>query len=60
MAKSKNKIDKENFIEFLASATPTELNQLIKEKGKPLKTWSPIYFFRYPEQQEQNGGNNNE
>lgn len=56
----KNKIDKDNFINFLASATPEQLNQLIREKGKPPKTWSPIYFFRYPEQQEENyGGNNN-
>lgn len=52
------KIDRDNFIEFLASATPAELNKLIEEKGKPPKEWSPIYFFRHPEQIE-NGGTNN-
>ena len=54
------RLDKENFIDFLASATPSDLNELIKQKGKPPKLWSQIYFFRYPEQQNQDGGNNNE
>lgn len=52
---STNKIDKDNFLEFLASATPRELNKLIEEKGKPPKNWCPIYFFRYPEQIELGG-----
>jgi len=47
---STRKIDKDNFIEFLASATPRELNRLIEEKGKPPKRWSPVYFFRHPEE----------
>lgn len=52
-------IDKENFIEFLSSATPVELNKFIEEKGKPPKLWSPVWFFRYPEQvtMYNNGGN---
>lgn len=38
-------ICKENFIEFLASATPEEVNQMILEKGKPRKMIEPMIFF---------------
>ena len=44
----KPSIDKENFIEFLANATPEELNQRILEHGKPRKPYNPIYVFRDP------------
>lgn len=51
---AKGKIDKDNFIEFLAKATPEDLNQLILQQGKPPKLWTPIYVFKYPK--EENGG----
>lgn len=57
---TKPSIDKQNFIDFLASATPKELNKYIEEKGKPPKLWSPVYFFRYPEQVTDYGGKENE
>jgi len=38
-------IDKNNFIDFLANATPEEVNRYILEKGKPRKLISPMYFF---------------
>ena len=47
-AKSKNTgfvISKENFIDFLASATPEEVNRYILEKGKPMKLFEPMVFF---------------
>ncbi len=45
MKKNKFKMDKDDFIEFLASATPEEVNALIEEKGKPRKLINPIIFF---------------
>lgn len=45
---AKPKINKEDFIEFLATATPEELNERILEKGKPRKPYCPIYVFRDP------------
>lgn len=38
-------IEKDNFIEFLASASPEEVNQYILEKGKPPKLIEPMIFF---------------
>ena len=38
-------IDKDSFIDFLASATPEEINKYIIEKGKPRKIVSPMYFY---------------
>ena len=38
-------IDKDNFINFLASATPEEVNRYILEKGKPRKLDSPLYYI---------------
>ena len=45
MKKNKFKIDRDDFIEFLASASPEEVNALITEKGKPRKLVNPIIFF---------------
>lgn len=42
-------IEKEDFIKFLASATPEEVNELILEKGKPPKLIEPMIFFDRPE-----------
>ena len=39
-------VSKENFIEFLASASPEEINKLILEKGKPPKLIEPMVFFK--------------
>lgn len=51
----KPSISKTDFIDFLASATPEEINQYILEKGKPRKPIWPMYFFpREEEQQEKN------
>ena len=41
-----NSITKDNFIEFLANATPEEVNQYILEKGKPRKLVEPMIFFK--------------
>lgn len=43
--KSIQKIEKNEFIQFLASATPEEVNKLILEKGKPRKLIEPMIFF---------------
>lgn len=42
---SKFKINKDNFIQFLANSSPEEINEFIKEKGKPMKIIEPIVFF---------------
>ena len=39
------KIEKDNFIDFLSSASPDEVNKLILEKGKPRKLIEPMIFF---------------
>lgn len=46
-------LSKEEFIEFLASATPQELNELISNKGKERKLYCPFYQFRNTEDQEE-------
>ena len=38
-------ITRDNFIKFLAEATPEEVNRLITEKGKPRKLIEPMIFF---------------
>lgn len=43
--KQKDEIPKEDFIKFLASLSPEEVNKLISEKGKPPKRIEPIFFF---------------
>ena len=42
---SKPVIEKQDFIKFLASATPEEINKYIAEKGKPGRLIEPIIFF---------------
>ena len=48
----KPSINKNDFIEFLASATPEEVNRYILEKGKPKKPIWPMFFFPREEEQE--------
>lgn len=48
----KPSINKTDFIEFLASATPEEINKYILEKGKPKKPVWPMFFF--PREEENN------
>ena len=48
-------LSKEEFLEFLSSATPQELNELISNKGKERKLYNPFYQFRNTEEiQEEN------
>lgn len=54
MSKLKNKgfsIAKDDFIEFLANATPEEINKYILEKGKPRKLIEPMVFFNTKDEQ---------
>lgn len=39
-------VEKEDFIDFLASSTPEEINKYIVEKGKPAKPIQPIIFIK--------------
>lgn len=41
----KPSIRKKDFIDFLANATPEEVNKYILEKGKPRKLIHPMFFF---------------
>lgn len=43
-------LSKEEFLEFLSSATPQELNELISNKGKERKLYNPFYQFRNTEE----------
>lgn len=52
--KSANGVSKDNFIEFLANATPEEVNQYILEKGKPRKLVEPMIFFKDRDQKRSN------
>lgn len=46
MIKKEDKtIDKDDFIEFLASMKPGDTEKLIRERGKPLKPICPAFFF---------------
>lgn len=54
------KVSKEDFIAFLSSATPEDLNDSILRKGKPPKPYSPIYFYRGKYKFDENGGISNE
>ena len=47
-------IEKDNFIEFLASASPEEINQYILDKGKPPRLIEPMIFFNKNENEKQN------
>lgn len=55
MAKDKKpSISKENFIDFLSSATPEQINDLIVKKGKPPKIYTPLFIYKRPEDREPN------
>lgn len=41
----KPSINRQDFIDFLASSTPEEINKYILEKGKPRKVIHPMFFF---------------
>ncbi len=41
----KFKISKNDFIDFLISASPAEVNKYILEKGKKPKPITPVIFF---------------
>lgn len=43
--KSDKTIEKDDFIEFLASMKPGDTDKLIREKGKPPKLICPAFFF---------------
>lgn len=47
-------IPKEDFIEFLASATPEEINNYIQEKGKPRKVFYPLIYHPKKSKEETN------
>lgn len=38
-------LERDNFIQFLASSTPEEINEYILQRGKPPKLIEPIIFF---------------
>ena len=42
----KPELSKDELIEFLASATPQEVAELISNRGKPRKLYNPFYTFR--------------
>ena len=42
--KPKFTMKKEDFISFLSSATPEEINNYIQEKGKPRKVFCPLFY----------------
>ena len=46
-SKEKNKftMEKDDFIDFLSSATPVEVSNLIANKGKPMKLNKGTIFF---------------
>lgn len=47
-------ITKNDFIAFLSSATPEEINNVIAERGKPAKRINPIIF--YDKREKKQGG----
>lgn len=61
MSKKKNdkpELSKDELIEFLASATPQEVAELISNRGKPRKLYNPFYTFRNKDDEsiKSNGG----
>lgn len=40
------KVSKDDFIDFLATATPEEVSDMIAKKGKPRKLIEPMIFFK--------------
>lgn len=47
-------IKKEDFINFLASSTPEEINVYIQEKGKPRKVFCPLIYHPNKSKEETN------
>ena len=45
-------VSRNNFINFLASATPEEINQYISEKGKPGKLIDPMNIYSEKKKKE--------
>ena len=45
MKKKSFEIAKDDFISFLANSSPEEINNYIKERGKPCKPYEVIIFF---------------
>lgn len=43
--KDKPSVDREDFIAFISSMTPAEINKLIEEQGKPPKLIEPLFFL---------------
>lgn len=54
MKPDKPKVQKEDFIDFLCRATPEEINDMILNRGKPRKPYSPFYVFRNKEKSNEN------
>lgn len=50
--KPKFGMKKEDFIDFLASATPEEINNYIQEKGKPRKVFCPLFYHEKHSKEE--------
>ena len=42
---TKDSISKDNFIDFLVSRSPGDINKMIEDKGKPPKRICPMFFF---------------
>lgn len=45
MKNNSERISKDNFINFLATSSPEEINEFIQREGKPKKPIIPIIFF---------------
>lgn len=50
--KPKSTVSKDCFINFLASATPEEINQYIIDKGKPGKLIDPMNMYSEKKKKE--------
>lgn len=44
-----SEMNRDRFIEFISSQTPEQLNELIREQGKPPKLVDPMYFYQLPQ-----------
>lgn len=40
---------RDEFIDFISSQTPEQLNELIRTQGKPPKLIDPMYFYQLPQ-----------
>lgn len=43
--KEQESISKDDFIAYISSKSPEEINKLISEKGKPPRRICPMFFF---------------